>query len=37
MHFKFWKRTGSKGHNSKSYGPLATILQLHFTYLRDQV
>ena len=23
MHFKFWKPT--KGHNSKSYGPLATI------------
>ena len=35
MHFKFWKPT--KGYNSKSYGPLATILQLHLPYLRDQV
>ena len=26
-----------KGHNSKSYGPLATILPLHFPYFRDQV
>ena len=29
MHFKFWKH--NKGHNSKSYGPLATILRLHLT------
>ena len=35
MHFKFWKPT--KGHNSKSYGPLATILWLYLTYLRDHV
>ena len=36
MHFKkFWKPT--KGHNSKSYRPLATILQLLLTHLRDQV
>ena len=35
MHFRFWKP--NKGHNSKSYGPLATILQLHLTYLGDQV
>ena len=26
-----------KGHNSKSYGPLATIMPLHLPYLRDQV
>ena len=26
-----------KGHNSKSHGPLATILPLHLPYLRDQV
>ena len=36
MQFKFWKP--NKGHNSKSYGPLATILWfLHPTYLRDHV
>ena len=35
MHFKFWKPT--KGRNSKNYGPLATILWLHLTNLRDQV
>ena len=35
MHFKFWKPT--KGHNSKSYEPMATILRLQLTYLRDQV
>ena len=27
----------TKEHNSKSYGPLATILQLHLTYHRVQV
>ena len=32
---KIWKPT--KGHNSKSNGPLATILPLHLPYLRDQV
>ena len=35
MHFKLWKPT--KGHNTKSYGPLATILRLHLSNLRDQV
>ena len=32
---KIWKPI--KGHKSKSYGPLATILPLHLPYLRDQV
>ena len=32
---KIWKPI--KGHNSKSYGPLATILPLHLPYLREQV
>ena len=35
MRFKFCKPT--KGRNSKSYGPLATILRLHLIYLRDQM
>ena len=29
--------TPMKGRNSKSYGPLATILPLHLSYLKDQV
>ena len=32
---KIWKPM--KGYNSKSYGPLATILPQHLPYLRDQV
>ena len=32
---KIWKP--SKGHNSKGYEPLATVLPLHFPYLRDQM
>ena len=32
---KIWKPI--KGHDSKSYEPLATILPLHLPYLRDQV
>ena len=32
---KIWKPM--KGHNSNSNGPLATILPLHLSYLRDQV
>ena len=32
---KIWKPM--KWYNSKSYGPLATILPLHLLYLRDQV
>ena len=35
MHFKFWKPT--KENNAKRYVPLATILRLHLTYLRNQV
>ena len=32
---KIWKPI--KGHKSKSYGPLATILPIHLPYLRHQV
>ena len=32
---KIWKTM--KGQNSMSYEPLATVLPLHFPYLRDQV
>ena len=36
--FQEWQNLKTyEGRNSKSYGPLATILQLHFPYLRDQV
>ena len=35
MFIQIWKTM--KGHNSKNYGPLATILLLHLTYLIDQV
>ena len=36
--FQEWQNLKlSKGHISKSYGPLATILSLHFLYLSGQV